>query len=360
MGRGAGKGRASTFLSSVRALTGFRKGIKCHVELDLKHLANVLPGTNRLVVLWKKSNTVITSKEISVDDFERARIGQTMSMDVTLFVDPAGTFFRKETTLVLMEVLGEPLKNRVYAELPLNINSYVPYPPTSTTVVHDELLPLIANNNEMLTTIKFQLRATVVSGLEGASPPRAVPGPSFKASESPTRYMGPSSQSAPELEGRQIESETQEHEPAPKPSVRVVCGQLTRMKIRATDEFGNARSHGGDEVEIRMQGPFSNARHSPVSVTDRQDGSYSVEFTMHDEGMWELVVVINGHGRPETVNVLAVLADHPFVSRGLLKSAMCRMPRFDGAFVAKRLGTRARRKRAQALAKLAEKEQDQK
>ncbi len=55
---------------------------------------------------------------------------------------------------------------------------------------------------------------------------------------------------------------------------------------QACDEFGNARTRGGDCFKAAIRGLDGDA----VAVTDRGDGSYGVRYTAPSEGTFSLAV----------------------------------------------------------------------
>lgn len=72
---------------------------------------------------------------------------------------------------------------------------------------------------------------------------------------------------------------------------------------QACDEFGNARTRGGDRFKAAIRGLDGDA----VAVTDRGDGSYGVRYTAPSEGTFSLAVTgadgCDVGGSPATLTV---------------------------------------------------------
>ena len=73
---------------------------------------------------------------------------------------------------------------------------------------------------------------------------------------------------------------------------RLIVGRACKINVRAADNFGNARSTGGDRVEGVLVGPAG--EDGEVSVTDHGDGTYGIEFVCVSQGVWTLRLKFNG------------------------------------------------------------------
>ena len=73
---------------------------------------------------------------------------------------------------------------------------------------------------------------------------------------------------------------------------RLIVGRACKINVRAADNFGNARSTGGDRVEGVLVGPAG--EDGEVLVTDHGDGTYGIEFVCVSQGVWTLRLKFNG------------------------------------------------------------------
>jgi hypothetical protein len=73
----------------------------------------------------------------------------------------------------------------------------------------------------------------------------------------------------------------------------VKTGDLVRLTLRAVDQYANLRVHGGDDVQLALEGP-NGAYARGASVVDHGDGTYALEFGVTVAGRWILSVRING------------------------------------------------------------------
>ena len=73
---------------------------------------------------------------------------------------------------------------------------------------------------------------------------------------------------------------------------RLIVGRACKINVRAADNFGNARSTGGDHVEGVLAGPAG--EDGEVLVVDHGDGTYGLEFVCTSQGVWTLRLKFNG------------------------------------------------------------------
>ena len=74
--------------------------------------------------------------------------------------------------------------------------------------------------------------------------------------------------------------------------MRLIVGKKCKIFVRGQDNFGNTRTTGGDNVEGVLVGP--NGQRGLVSTKDHGDGSYLLEFTCMQQGVWTLRTRFNG------------------------------------------------------------------
>ena len=74
--------------------------------------------------------------------------------------------------------------------------------------------------------------------------------------------------------------------------MRLVVGRACKINVRAADNYGNARSTGGDRVEGVLDGPSGET--GEVKVVDHGDGTYGLEFHCTSQGVWTLRLKFNG------------------------------------------------------------------
>jgi hypothetical protein len=133
--------------------------------------------------------------------------------------------------------------------------------------------------------------------------------------------------------------------------MRLIVGRACKINVRAADNFGNARSTGGDCVEGVLRGPgrgvnpsagrSATAAHNPdgggrgegesagaggameeageVAVVDHGDGTYGLEFRCTSQGVWVLRLRFNG--RLSNVSHELVVSYGPLVASDILVRA---------------------------------------
>lgn len=95
--------------------------------------------------------------------------------------------------------------------------------------------------------------------------------------------------------------------------MRLIVGRSCKINVRAADNFGNARSTGGDNVQGVLQGP--NDEEGEVMVVDHGDGTYGLEFHCTSQGVWVLRLKFNG--RLSNVSHELVVSYGPLVASDL-------------------------------------------
>ncbi|KAK9829410.1 hypothetical protein WJX72_005680 [[Myrmecia] bisecta] len=101
------------------------------------------------------------------------------------------------------------------------------------------------------------------------------------------------------------------------PAHGAVAGVPAGFIVQACDALGNPRSRGGDDFSVDIRGVSSEA----VTLSDRQDGSYAVQYCIPHEGSFSATAMLGGQhvrGSPSTFTVfrdIAALADQELEKR---------------------------------------------
>lgn len=76
---------------------------------------------------------------------------------------------------------------------------------------------------------------------------------------------------------------------------------LSRV-VQACDSFGNVLTSGGATFAAEIGGMSDDA----ISITDRQDGTYALQYSIPSEGIYTLLVTLQGRhlrGSPASITV---------------------------------------------------------
>ena len=92
---------------------------------------------------------------------------------------------------------------------------------------------------------------------------------------------------------------------------------LTSFTIEARDAEGNRQAAGGDRFKVDVRGT-SQAR---AKVTDREDGSYLVEYKPSTSGVYSISVTLNGCPLPASPYRVEVLTPAPDPAKCVLTGA---------------------------------------
>ena len=92
---------------------------------------------------------------------------------------------------------------------------------------------------------------------------------------------------------------------------------LTSFTIEARDAEGNQQGAGGDRFKVEVRGT-SVAR---AKVTDREDGTYLVEYKPSTSGVYSISVTLNGCPLPAAPYKVEVLTPAPDPAKCLLSGA---------------------------------------
>lgn len=89
---------------------------------------------------------------------------------------------------------------------------------------------------------------------------------------------------------------------------------LTSFTIEARDAEGTKQSSGGDKFKVEVRGSAT----ARAKVTDREDGTYLVEYKPSTSGVYSISITLNGVPLPESPYRLEVLTPAPDPVRCLL------------------------------------------
>lgn len=100
------------------------------------------------------------------------------------------------------------------------------------------------------------------------------------------------------------------------PENGAVAAVTGRFLIQACDAHGNKRSSGDDKFSVEIRGVASDAVH----LTDRGNGTYTVDYCVPIEGTYTLTCTLQGHhirGSPSTLTVYRCAAACHLISSPL-------------------------------------------
>ena len=306
---------------------------------------NVLPGTQRLKLIWKRGSK---RAETGVAKVERGEAvwDETLTLAGSMFVNPkTGMYERKPTLFVLQTMNEDGTPGTTYAEATLDLLEFALNPGRELS----QTVPLRQGDVTMLTHLQFSLTATPlaenvapsevssvlsaadlaeVATLAAASgaPERAATTTVIgdhededyfdeglpekaKSDDEATSDKDEAFKYFDERLAYHIEDENEELPPPTAeellsgvdteggivPGVkmmRLIVGKKCKIFVRGQDNFGNTRTTGGDNVEGVLVGP--NGQRGLVSTKDHGDGSYLLEFTCMQQGVWTLRTRFNG------------------------------------------------------------------
>lgn len=327
--------------SKFRSLRGWNAD-KYEFKLSVNSAYNVLPGTPNLKLIWKRGSKRSETAVVKVVRGE-AVWDQELTISATMFVNPnTGMYESKPASFVLQTVADDGRAGKTYAEATVDLREFALNPGREVS----QKIPLSQGAVTTLTHLQFTILATplaenvalseVSSVMSVTDIPRVgdvsamVPSEQHRSttvgdhededyfdeklpvkkdedgaeSEKDEDFAYFDERLAYQVEGAQEEvPELTEEEllsgvdvdegiiPGVK-MMRLIVGKKCKIFVRGQDNFGNARTTGGDNVEGVLIGP--DGQRGLVSTKDHGDGSYVLEFTCMQQGIWTLRTRFNG------------------------------------------------------------------
>lgn len=306
---------------------------------------NVLPGTQRLKLIWKRGNKREQTSTVKVQRGE-VTWDETMTMTCSLFVNPKTGMYESKPALFVLQLVDEQgVGGKTYAEATVDLREFALNPGREIS----RTVPLRQGAVTMLTHLQFSVTATPleenvalsevsstlsvadlaeVAETETAAARSALPKHLATVNvgdHEDEQYFDEGLEVAKDLRGSDSEKDedfallderlafkvdddevlppvTEEElltgidvEEGIVPGVkmmRLIVGKPCKIFVRGQDNFGNTRTTGGDTVEGVLIGP--NGQRGLVSTKDHGDGSYLLEFTCMQQGVWTLRTRFNG------------------------------------------------------------------
>ena len=328
--------------SKFRSLRGWNAD-KYEFKLSVNSAYNVLPGTPNLKLIWKRGSKQAETSVVKVVRGE-AVWDQELTISATMFVNPnTGMYESKPASFVLQTVADDGRAGKTYAEATVDLREFALNPgrevsqkiPLSqgavTTLTHLQFTILatpLAENvalSEVSSVMSVtdiprvgdisamvpseQHRSTTVGNHEDEDyfdeklPVKKDEGGAESEKDEDFAYFderlayqveGAQEEEVPELTEEELLSGVDVDEgiiPGVK-MMRLIVGKKCKIFVRGQDNFGNARTTGGDNVEGVLIGP--DGQRGLVSTKDHGDGSYVLEFTCMQQGIWTLRTRFNG------------------------------------------------------------------
>ena len=317
---------------------------KYQFDVRAQSAYNVLPGTQRLKLLWKRGHKRAETKTANVTRGE-AVWDETMTLSCSMFVNPkTGMYESKPAMFVLQTVNEDGSIGKTYAEATIDLLEFALNPGRELS----QTVPMRQGKVSMLTHLQFAVMATPLAenvALSDVSSALSVADLADVAEMASTSAVpekmavnvigehedeGYFDEKLDVREDAQSESEKEDSEFAyfderlaykvegndteelPPPTaeellsgvdaeegivpgvkmMRLIVGKKCKIFVRGQDNFGNARTTGGDNVEGVLIGP--SGQRGLVSTKDHGDGSYLLEFTCMQQGIWTLRTRFNG------------------------------------------------------------------
>jgi len=317
---------------------------KYQFDVRAQSAYNVLPGTQRLKLLWRRGHKRAETKTANVTRGE-AVWDETLTLSCSMFVNPkTGMYESKPAMFVLQTVNEDGSIGKTYAEATIDLLEFALNPGRELS----QTVPMRQGAVSMLTHLQFAVTATPLAenvALSDVSSALSVADLADVAELAATSAVpeklavnvigehedeGYFDEKLDVREDAQSESEKEDSEFAyfderlaykvegddteqlPPPTaeellsgvdaeegivpgvkmMRLIVGKKCKIFVRGQDNFGNARTTGGDNVEGVLIGP--SGQRGLVSTKDHGDGSYLLEFTCMQQGIWTLRTRFNG------------------------------------------------------------------
>ena len=327
----------------LRSVRGWNAD-KYQFEITVHSAYNVLPGTPKLKLTWKRGSKACETAAVPVTRGE-AVWDTHMTLTATMFVNPKTGMYESKPSMFILQTIGEDGKAKAYAEATIDLLEYALNPGREFS----QTVPVKQGNVTMLTHLQFKAKATPLAenvafsdvssdisvadlaeveeiAAASASIPKALATVDVGEHEDEEYF----DENLPQEESVDAKEETVDEEMAfinaklafqmenPEETelppatmeellsgvdaeegiipgvkiMRLIVGKKCKIFVRGQDNFGNARTTGGDNVEGVLIGP--NAQRGLVSTKDHGDGSYLLEFTCMQQGIWTLRTRFNG------------------------------------------------------------------
>lgn len=341
-GAGADVGR-----SRFKSLRGWKVD-KYQFDVRAHSAYNVLPGTARLRLAWRRGSKREHTSAVKVTRGE-ATWDEPLAMTCSMFVNPKTGMYESKPAMFVLQVVDESgREQKTYAEATVDLREFALCPGREVS----RTVPLRQGAVTMLTHLQFSVTATpleenvalseVSSTLsvadladvgEAAATSVALPASVTQvlATTVPGQYDdeayfdeqismkenaaadGGVDEDFSYFDSRLAAQVIDDEEDLPPPTddellsgvdveegivpgvkmLRLIVGKKCKIFVRGQDNFGNSRTTGGDNVEGILIGP--SGQRGLVSTKDHGDGSYLLEFTCMQQGVWTLRTRMNGH-----------------------------------------------------------------
>jgi len=327
----------------LRSVRGWNAD-KYQFDITAHSAYNVLPGTSKLRLVWKRGSKARETPAAAVVRGE-AVWDAPMTLTATMFVNPKTGMYESKPSMFILQTIGADGKTgKAYAEATIDLLEYALSPGREFS----QTVPVKQGNVTMLTHLQFKVKATPlaenvafsdvssdvsVADLDevqeiakaSAHVPKALttldvgdhedeeyfnenlPAPKeteaagsrddeldFINAKLAYQMENPDESKLPPLTAEELASGVDAEDgiiPGVK-VMRLIVGKKCKIFVRGQDNFGNARTTGGDNVEGVLIGP--NGQRGLVSTKDHNDGSYLIEFTCMQQGVWTLRTRFNG------------------------------------------------------------------
>ena len=332
-----------TIKQKLRSVRGWNAD-KYEFEITAHSAYNVLPGTGKLKLTWKRGSKACETPAVAVTRGE-AVWNAHMTLTATMFVNPKTGMYESKPSMFILQTIGEDGKAKAYAEATIDLLEYALNPGREFS----QTVPVKQGNVTMLTHLQFKAKAmplaenvafsdvssdVSVADLAEVEEIAAASGNIPKAlatldigEHEDEEYFDEKLVQEERVDAKeesvdeemafinaQLAYHMENTDDADLPPataeellsgidaeegiipgvkmMRLIVGKKCKIFVRGQDNFGNARTTGGDNVEGVLIGP--NAQRGLVSTKDHGDGSYLLEFTCMQQGIWTLRTRFNG------------------------------------------------------------------